>query len=138
MLVQRPFQGKINDDSFIKGQMLRQLLLRPKNIFRFIQPVHVHLKVDKVDLKKKATVKKKLFCILFQSTHQVDMKNGVKCYKDFFGYFNALKTHCDAMRIQYGLKKIVKQHSNFPLIKKKRHPAQLVFQSIEIAKKKSL
>ena len=23
------------------------------------------------------------------------MKNVVKCYKDFFGYFNALKTHCD-------------------------------------------
>ena len=22
------------------------------------------------------------------------MKNVVKCYKDFFGYFNALKTHC--------------------------------------------
>ena len=22
------------------------------------------------------------------------MKNGVKCYKDFFGYFNALKTNC--------------------------------------------
>ena len=22
------------------------------------------------------------------------MKNIVKCYKDFFGYFNALKTHC--------------------------------------------
>ena len=37
----------------------------------------------------------KLFlCIFFQSTHQVNMKNFVKCYKDFFGYFNALKTHC--------------------------------------------
>ena len=23
------------------------------------------------------------------------MKNVVKYYKDFFGYFNALKTHCD-------------------------------------------
>ena len=21
------------------------------------------------------------------------MKNGVECYKDFFGYFNALETH---------------------------------------------
>ena len=31
------------------------------------------------------------FCIFFQSTHQVGMKNFVKCYKDFFGYFNALK-----------------------------------------------
>jgi hypothetical protein len=23
------------------------------------------------------------------------MKNGVECYKDFFGYFNALKTNCE-------------------------------------------
>ena len=35
------------------------------------------------------------FCTFFQSTHQVGMKNVVKGYKDFFGYFNALKTHCD-------------------------------------------
>ena len=51
----------------------------------------MHLKTDKVDLKKN-TVKKKI-CIFFQSTHQVGMKNVVKRYKDFFGYFNALKTH---------------------------------------------
>ena len=37
----------------IKGQMLRYLISYPKNIFRFIRPVHVHLKTDKVDLKKK-------------------------------------------------------------------------------------
>ena len=43
-------------------------------------------------IKKKATMKKKI-CIFFQSTHQVDMKIVVKCYKDDFGYFNALKTH---------------------------------------------
>ena len=24
------------------------------------------------------------------------MKNIVKCYKDFFGYLDALKTHCEA------------------------------------------
>ena len=36
-----------------------------------------------------------LLCVIFlQSTHQVDRKNGVECYKDFFGYFNALKTNC--------------------------------------------
>ena len=63
-----------------------------QNFFQIIQSVHVHLKMDKVDLKKKATVKKKKFCIFFQST-QVGMNNVVKCYKDFFGYFNALKTH---------------------------------------------
>ena len=50
----------------------------PKNIFRFIRPVHVQLKTDKVDLKKKTSWKKK-FCIFFQSTHQVGMKNVVKC-----------------------------------------------------------
>ena len=35
-----------------------------------------------------------MFCIFFQSTHHVDIKNGVECYKDFFFYFNALKTNC--------------------------------------------
>ena len=69
-------------------------MMSPKK-FQIIRPVHVHLKTDKVDLKKKTTVKKKIFCIFFQFTHQVSMKNGVECYKDFFGYFNALKTNCD-------------------------------------------
>ena len=36
---------------------------------------------------------KKKICIILQSPHQVDMKNVVKCWKDFFGYFNALETH---------------------------------------------
>jgi hypothetical protein len=26
-------------------------------------------------------------------THQIDMKNIGECYKDFFGYFNALETY---------------------------------------------
>jgi hypothetical protein len=43
-------------------------------------------KTDKVDLKKK-------ICKFFQSTHQVGMKNIVECYKEFFGYFNALETN---------------------------------------------
>ena len=47
--------------------------------------------MDKVDLKK--TQWKKIVCIFFQSTHQVDMKNVIECYKDFFGYFKALETH---------------------------------------------
>jgi hypothetical protein len=51
------------------------LILYPKNIFTFIRPVHVHLKTDKVDFKKKATV-----------------KNVVECQKDFFAYFNVLET----------------------------------------------
>ena len=36
-------------------------------------------------------------CIFLESPHQVDMKNVVKCYKHFFGYFNALKTHSGVM-----------------------------------------
>ena len=33
--------------------------------------------------------------MFLESPHQVDMKNVVKCYKHFFGYFNALKTHSE-------------------------------------------
>ena len=51
----------------------------------------MHLKTDKVDLKKKNTVKK-IFCIFLKSTHQVGMKNVVECKKEFFAYFNALFT----------------------------------------------
>ena len=61
--------------------------------FQIIWPVHVHLKTDKVDLKKKPPWKKKNFAFFFKSPHQVDMKNIVKCFEHFFGYFNALKTH---------------------------------------------
>ena len=52
----------------------------------------MHLKTDKVDLKKSHNEKIN-FCIFFQSTHQVGMKKVVKCYKEFFGYFNALETN---------------------------------------------
>ena len=34
-----------------------------------------------------------LFCIFFQSTHQVRMKYIVEHYKYFFGYLNALETN---------------------------------------------
>ena len=37
------------------------------------------------------------------------MKNIVKCYKDFFGYFNALKTHCESN------KKMVGTSSHIPI-----------------------
>ena len=52
----------------------------------------VHHKMDKVDLKKKLPWK---FCIFFQSTHQVDMKNVVECPREFIAYFNALETTCE-------------------------------------------
>ena len=34
-------------------------------------------------------------CIFLEFPHQVDMENVVKCYKHFFCYFHALKTHCE-------------------------------------------
>ena len=40
--------------------------LYSKNIFRFIRPVHVHLKTDKVDLKKNTV--KKFYFAFFAST----------------------------------------------------------------------
>ena len=58
--------------------------------FQFIWPVHVHLKMDKLDLKKKKTPGKKYFFL--QSPHQVNMKNVVECQKEFFACFNALET----------------------------------------------
>ena len=36
--------------------------------------------------------------IFLESPHQVDMKNVFKCYKHFFGYFNALKPNCELYR----------------------------------------
>ena len=51
----------------------------------------MHLKTDKVDLKKKPS--RNLFFLPFlQSTHQVDMKNVVECPREFFAYFNDLET----------------------------------------------
>ena len=29
------------------------------------------------------------------------MKNGAECYKDFFGYFNALKTNSDTVTVDH-------------------------------------
>ena len=40
-------------------------------------------------------------CIFLESPHQVDLKNVVKCYKHFFGYFNGLKTHCVLMHTNF-------------------------------------
>jgi hypothetical protein len=54
-------------------------MLYPKSIFRFIWPVHVHLKTDKVDFEKSHCEK------------QVDMNNVVEFLKECFAYFNALE-----------------------------------------------
>ena len=35
----------------------------------------------------------KITMAFLQSPHQVDMKNVVECWKEFFAYFNALETH---------------------------------------------
>ena len=65
----------------------------------------MHLKTDKVDFKKA------FFSKFFLSTHQVGMKNVVKCYKEFFGYFNALKTHCEWLNKVKIFVNIVFEHS---------------------------
>ena len=83
----------------IKGQMLRKFIWYPKSIFRFIRPSMCISKRIKW-IKKKGHREKKIFCIFFQSTHQVGLKNVVKCYKHFFCYCNALKTHSVILSFQ--------------------------------------
>ena len=56
-----------NQGWHLKGQVLRYLMGCPKNIFISIWPVHVHLKTDKLHLKKKPPWKKKKMRIF--STH---------------------------------------------------------------------
>ena len=51
-------------------------------------------------IKKKSHREKKFFCIFFQSPHQVDMKNVVKCPREFIAYFNALETTCDPVHLE--------------------------------------
>ena len=41
---------------------------------------------------KKSHREKIIFCIFFQSSHQVDMKNVVESPRESFAYFNALET----------------------------------------------
>ena len=77
----------------------------------------MHLKTDKVDFKKKPPRKKKI-CIFLQSPHQVDMKNVVECEKEFFAYFNALKTYSGRAKILLKLillKSNNSKHINIPL-----------------------
>ena len=67
----------------IKGKMLRWLVSYPKSIFRFIRPVHVHLKMDNVDYLKKPSWKKNLldvFAIHSSSRHE-------KCCQMFIRLF---------------------------------------------------
>ena len=54
-----------------------------------IQPIWQHI----FALPWSALKKPSISSIFLESPHQVDIKNVVKCYKHFFGYFNALKTH---------------------------------------------
>ena len=73
--------------------MLRQLISCPKNIFRSLD-LRSQISDQKMWIISKSHREKKFFLIFLQSIHQVDMKNVVKCYKDFFPYFKALKTNC--------------------------------------------
>ena len=63
--------------------------------FQIDPAIHVHLKTDKVDFKKKSHHEIFIFfAFFFQSPHQEDMKNVVKCPREFIAYFNALETTC--------------------------------------------
>ena len=56
--------------------------------------------------RKLYLIRNAIYRIFFQSTHQVAMKNLVKCYKDFFGCLNALKTHGENPLFMYVTRKI--------------------------------
>ena len=62
---------------------------------------------------KKKTLRKKN-CIFFQSSHQVDMKNVVECPREFFAYFNALKTYSECTISTYTF---CKMHTKNRLLK---------------------
>ena len=53
------------------------------------------------------------------------MKNIVKCYKDFFGYFNALKTHCGGSSATAKAQR--KNALYWPAIFSYKHNAQIIF-----------
>ena len=55
--------------------------------------------------------------IFLESPHQVDMKNVVKCYKHFFGYFNALKTHfriANSLKLLFAFYRYISMKSKEP------------------------
>ena len=56
-----------------------------------------------LSLPSKSHRENSISCIFLESLHQVGMKNVVKFYKHFFGYFSVLKTHGETL--QYFLKK---------------------------------
>jgi len=55
----------------------------------------MHLKRNKVALKKNTQSYSFLHIFSIHSSSIVDMKNIVECYKDFFVYFNALETYIE-------------------------------------------
>jgi hypothetical protein len=83
------------------------LQLYPKNIFRFIWPVHVHLKMDKVDLKKKPL--RNFFFLHFFP-------------REFLAYFNALETYSELQSVFFFVK--INSFSNVFDINRKVLPKQ--------------
>ena len=94
-------QTNVSFEAFLVGNQelrIKRLISYPKNIFRFIQPVHVHLKTDNVDYLKKPPWKK-----LLQSMYQVDMENVAKCVR-LFWLFQCSRNqpcHWTKMKIPY-------------------------------------
>ena len=60
-----------------------------------IQPIWQQI-LPCLGLPSKSHCENSISSIFLEFPHQVDMKNVVKCYKHFFGNFNALKTHGEA------------------------------------------
>ena len=63
-------------------------MLYPPKIFRFIRPVHVHLKTDKVDLKKKHRYIY-LFLHIFEKRCRMS--------ENFFCLFQRLETYSEVL-----------------------------------------
>ena len=76
------------------------MLKYPKKCLEHLTVFHVYL--------MSGLQKMQIFFFFFsQSTHQVDMKNIVKCCKHFFGYFNTLETQGDIHQflVQFSIEK---------------------------------
>ena len=84
ILVLRPFKWEIKDDAYLNSQ-----ILYPKTIFRFIQPVYVHLKTDR-GLKKKPIIFLHIFVTLIIMVFQ-DPINLPCCHCIFWRLSGMLK-----------------------------------------------
>ena len=83
--------------SFLKGNssIITSLIFTLRRWISNFQTVELWWQNKLIIVIRKAIVRIQFLAYFLESPHQVDMKNVVKCYKHFFCYFNALKTHGD-------------------------------------------